>query len=133
MFKGTRDVFNIVVNFISSEWEAKHVTIGLFEVIDTRNVIMAPKLQELLDKFSLTTKILTYVRDKGSNLQTCANAFTSIVLCNYLGLLKPFYGSCLGHALLNVCQYAITDEKVVVKLSFALIKVVQSIIQKCIT
>jgi hypothetical protein len=54
MSKGTRDVFVVVVNFISSDWEIKHVTIGLFEVSDTSGVTMAPKLQELRDKFPLT-------------------------------------------------------------------------------
>jgi hypothetical protein len=49
-----------------------------------------------------------------------------------LALLKPFDGSCLGHALSKVCQYATIDEKVVVSLSFAFIKVVQSKIQKYI-
>jgi hypothetical protein len=44
MFKRTHDVITIVVNFISSEWEAKHVTIGLFEVIDISGVAMVPKL-----------------------------------------------------------------------------------------
>jgi hypothetical protein len=46
----------------------------------------------------------------------------------FLALLKPFDGSHLGHALSKVCQYAIIDEKVVVNLSFASIKVVQSTI-----
>jgi hypothetical protein len=77
----------------------------------------------------LTTKILTYVKDKEFNLQTCANALTSIVSCDYLILLKPFDGSCLRlHTLSKVCQYATIDEKLGVDLSSASIKVVQSII-----
>jgi len=54
MSKGARDVFAIVVNFISSDWEAKHVTIALFEILDMNDVAMAPKLQELLDMLPLT-------------------------------------------------------------------------------
>jgi hypothetical protein len=37
------DVFD-VVNFISNDWEAKHVTIKLFKVLNTSGVTMAPKL-----------------------------------------------------------------------------------------
>jgi hypothetical protein len=44
MFKGARDVFVDVVNFISSDWEAKRVTIRLFEVSNMNSVPMAPKL-----------------------------------------------------------------------------------------
>jgi hypothetical protein len=44
MSKGARDVFVVVVNFISSDWEARHVTIDLFEVSNTSGVAMAPKL-----------------------------------------------------------------------------------------
>jgi hypothetical protein len=53
MSKGACDVF-YVVSFISNDWEAKHVTIKFFEVLDTSGVTMVPKLQELLDRFSST-------------------------------------------------------------------------------
>ncbi len=68
MLKGVHDVFIIVVNFLSSKWEAKHVAIELFEVSDTNGAAMAPRLQQLLDKFFLTQKILVYVKDECSNL-----------------------------------------------------------------
>jgi hypothetical protein len=43
MSKGACDVFD-VVNFISNDWEVKHVTIELFEVLNTSGITMAPKL-----------------------------------------------------------------------------------------
>ncbi len=43
MFKGMHDVF-VAINFISNDWEAKHVMIGLFEVTDTNDEIMVLKL-----------------------------------------------------------------------------------------
>jgi hypothetical protein len=51
MSKGARDVFAMVVNFLSNMWEDKHmITIGLmFEVNDISGAIMLPKLQ-FLDK-----------------------------------------------------------------------------------
>jgi hypothetical protein len=50
-----------------------------------------------------------------------------------LALFEPFYGSCLGHALSKVCQYAITNEKMFIGLPYASIKVVPPAIQKYIT
>jgi hypothetical protein len=44
MSKGMHDIFVVVVSFISNNWEAKHVTIGFFEMIDTCGITMAPKL-----------------------------------------------------------------------------------------
>jgi hypothetical protein len=55
--------------------------------------------------------IFAFVKDQGSNLQTCASALTSIVSCNNLGLLEPFDGTCFGHALSKVCQYATKMQK----------------------
>jgi len=81
MSKGAKDVFVDVVNFISSDWEAKHVTIGLFEVSNMSIVAMAPKLYELMDRFFLTHKIFAFVKHEGSNLQTCASTLISIVSC----------------------------------------------------
>ncbi len=36
--------FVVVVNFIFNNWEAKHVIVGLFEVIDTNGMAIVPKL-----------------------------------------------------------------------------------------
>jgi hypothetical protein len=52
MLKGVHDIFATVVNFIYSDKEEKHVTIGLCEMIDTIGVTMVPRLQKLLDKFA---------------------------------------------------------------------------------
>ncbi len=86
MLKGAHDIFVVVINFIHNDWEAKHVTI-LFEMIDKSGIGMALKLQELLNRFALIDKIITYVNDEGSNLQTYASAPNSIVSCSTLGLL----------------------------------------------
>ncbi len=44
MSKGVHVVFACVVNFISSDLEANHVMIRLFEMIDTSSATMATKL-----------------------------------------------------------------------------------------
>jgi hypothetical protein len=44
MSKGAHDFSTCVVNFISSDLEANHMMIGLFEMIDTSNAAMVPKL-----------------------------------------------------------------------------------------
>ncbi len=44
MSKGTNDVFALVINFLSSDWQPKHVTIGLFEAIETRRQALAKSL-----------------------------------------------------------------------------------------
>jgi hypothetical protein len=57
MSKIVHDIFVVVVNFISNDWRAKHVsTIDLFEVIHTSDIAMVLKLQELLYRFVLTKK-----------------------------------------------------------------------------
>jgi hypothetical protein len=43
MLKGVHDLFIMVVNLIFRDWEAEHVTIGLFKVIDN-GIVMAPNL-----------------------------------------------------------------------------------------
>jgi hypothetical protein len=70
MSKGAHDVFVVVVivNFMFNKWEAKHVTFKLFKVSNSSGATMAPKVTTTLDKFSLTQKILAYVKDEGSNL-----------------------------------------------------------------
>jgi hypothetical protein len=65
---------------------------------------------------------MVYVKDERSNLQTCANALTSITSCTNLVLLEPFDGSYLGHAFSKFCPYTITHEKMFFDFLFASIK-----------
>jgi len=54
---------------------------------------------KILDKFGLTQKIVAYIKDEGSNLQTCVTTFNSIMWCGDLDMVEPFDGSYFGHAL----------------------------------
>jgi hypothetical protein len=83
--------------------------------------------------FYLTHNFFAFVKDEGSNLQTCANALTFIVSCNNLGLLEPFHATCFGHALSKVCQYVTLDEKMFTGPRLVSIQATQSSMQKCIT
>jgi hypothetical protein len=70
------------------------------------------------------------------------------VVCNLMKLNLIFLGDvmlfvirtmlviilvCFGHALSKACQYATIDNKVVQRLTYVSIKLVQAYIQKCIT
>jgi len=97
----------------------------LFEVTYISIASVVFKLKELLNKFSLTKKIVAYVKNVWSNLQTCANALTSIVSCNTSALLEPLDVSFFWHALSKVCQYVIANEKMSIDLPCAPIKATQ--------
>jgi hypothetical protein len=88
--------------FLYSNWEPKHVTVGLFEATTSNNATMAFKLRELIDKFSLTNKILAYVKVEGPSFQSCATTLSYVVLCGTLGMLEPFCGSSFRHALSKI-------------------------------
>jgi len=60
---------------MSTTWEPRHITIGLLEAIVISGVTMVVKLKQILDKLRITQKISAYIENKGSNLQTCAQAF----------------------------------------------------------
>jgi hypothetical protein len=69
MSKGTYDGFALIFNCLGNDWQPKHVTIGLFEVIETISQALAINLIELLEKYGLRKKIITYVKVEGSNLK----------------------------------------------------------------
>jgi hypothetical protein len=85
MSKGSYNVFALVINFLSNDWQPKHVTIGLFEAIETTSQTLARNLTKLLDKYGLKRKIIAYAKDEGSNLNATI-ALKTIVNCEPLGL-----------------------------------------------
>jgi hypothetical protein len=70
-----------------------------------------------LDSFYLLDKVIAYVKDERYSLNTLTFALTYVVSCFALQLTCPFVGSCFGHAMLMVTQYAIDDTKVCASLS----------------
>ncbi len=78
------DIFSLVVNFIDDAWVPKHVNVGLFETPNIANVILAEIVKPLFAKFQFTNKIVAYVKDKGSNLNTLVTTLSTIISCEPL-------------------------------------------------
>jgi hypothetical protein len=96
--------------------------------------MLAKNLIDLLDAYGLKNKIITYLKDEGSNLNTLTIcALKPIVKCETLGLEKSFQGTYFGHDFSKVCQYATTNDKVFKNLKYVFIKSTQAYLQKCIT
>ncbi len=98
MNKGALDNFTLVINFLTLDWEPKHVTIGSFEAKGTTIINLANRLQVLFEEYKLINKSFCYVKNEGPNLSIMTNAFKQVVNCEGLGILAPFEGVCFGHA-----------------------------------
>jgi len=44
MNKSAFDIFSLVINFLTLDWEPKHVTIGLFEAKNTTKINLASQI-----------------------------------------------------------------------------------------
>jgi hypothetical protein len=53
MSKVFHEIFALVTNFWGTNWQEKHVTFGLFEVVDTFGKILAKNLTKLLKNYNL--------------------------------------------------------------------------------
>jgi hypothetical protein len=103
MFKRAYEVFALVINFLGSDWQPKHVIIGLFEVTETNGQTLARNLIKLLDKYGLKKKIISYVKDEGSNFNAMITWLKVVVIYEFFGLEESFQGTCFGHVFLKAC------------------------------
>jgi hypothetical protein len=62
----------------------------------------------LFIEYQFISKIIAYVRNEGTNLNTFAFTFTCFVSYALLQLVAPFS----GHVMSKACQYAINDTKI---------------------
>jgi len=74
------------------DWQLKHIAIGLFKTFDMFGHALARDLFELLGKYDLGKKIIVYVKDEKSNLNTMIITLKSIVSCDVLGFDKKLLG-----------------------------------------
>jgi hypothetical protein len=65
MSKGAYDVFALVINFLGSDWQPKHVIIAFFEVIETTSQALAKSLIKLLNKYGLRKRSLFMSKMRG--------------------------------------------------------------------
>jgi hypothetical protein len=57
----------------------------------------------LLNQYGLKRKIVAYVKNEGSNLNTLTIALKFIMKYEALGLDESFQGTCFGHVFLKAC------------------------------
>ncbi len=84
------NTFAFGINFINSHWVPCHVTMGLFEAIDTFEVTMVAQMKELLSSYNLLDKLISYMKNKGDNLSTHVKALSYVVSCAILKLATNF-------------------------------------------
>jgi hypothetical protein len=82
MSKGV-DTFELIAHFLNHNLEPSHITIGLFETINTSKAAMAIQVNEVLPTHGLNAKILAYVKYEGNNLTTMTITLTLLFLTRY--------------------------------------------------
>jgi hypothetical protein len=63
---------------------------------------LARKFINLLDAYGLRNKIITHVKDEGSNLKLIST-LKSIIKCETLGLKESFQETYFGHVFSKAC------------------------------
>jgi hypothetical protein len=77
--------------------------IGLFEANEIISARLTKQLKALLEKFGLTSKVLCYVKNEGTNLETMTIALKPIISCEALSLPIPFFGACIAQNI-SICN-----------------------------
>jgi hypothetical protein len=75
----------------------QHITIGLFETLNISQTTIAKIVKPFLIQFQFLDKLLTYVKDERSNLNTFENGLSTTTNYKLLELRIPFEGKCFGH------------------------------------
>jgi len=73
---------------------------------------LAKQLKAMLEKFGFISKVLCYVKDKGTNLINMITTLKYVISCEALSLLVPFDGACFGHVMSKPTQYTKNDDKI---------------------
>jgi hypothetical protein len=87
---------------------------------------LARQLKAMLENFGFISKVLCYVKDEVTNLASMTIAFKSVISCEALNLLQPFYGASFGHVMNKVAQYATNDDKIFKNLALINVKSAQA-------
>jgi hypothetical protein len=67
-----------------------------FEAIELTSQALVINLKELLDSYRFSKKIIVYVKNEGSNLNSMTRVFKFVINSEVLGLEESFDGICFG-------------------------------------
>lgn len=125
----THVVFVALVSFKLSNYEPKHVTIGLFETTNTSGVSMVTRLQHLFNMFNF---FLFISHRWGVQFANYVIALDHLVSCNYLVVFELFDGSYFEHALFNFLIWITFNNKITHGFKYTSIKSIQVDVKKFI-
>ncbi len=75
MSRASEDVFALIAHFIDPDtWKAKHLSLGMVRAEKTDGGYLAEQLLAKLKEHNLVGKVIAYVKDQGSNLNTCTDS-----------------------------------------------------------
>lgn len=77
----------MAINFINYEWTPCHVTMGLFEALDSSRATMANQIKAMLARYPIPVKIFTYIKEESSNICVLASALNNMICCATLIVL----------------------------------------------
>lgn len=123
----------LVIHFINEQWVPCRVTIGVFEAPDVSGTALAMEVKELLNSFNLTDKIVAFIMDDDSRLDSLISALNSMVSCAPLQLSEPYAGTCFGHVMSKACENATNDEKVCSRMREVSIETATATLKKTIS
>ncbi len=76
----------------------KHITISLFDGVQTSSQALTRNLQDLLEKYGLRKKVVAYVKDEGFNLEITIIVFKLVVDFEILSMEESFQRTYFGYA-----------------------------------
>ncbi len=85
---------------------------------------MAKNLIEIFEKYNLKKKIIVYVKDEKSNLNTMIATLKTFISCDNLSLEESYQGTCFEHAFSKAYQYVIMDKKFIKTLTYVSTKTI---------
>ncbi len=83
----------------------------MFKATKINGQTITNNLTKLFDQYGLKNKIISCVKDEGSNLNIMIIALKFVIKCEVLGLDESFDNSCFGHVFFKTCQNATIDKK----------------------
>jgi hypothetical protein len=92
MLKSAYDIFSLVINFLDENWQPNKATISLFKAIEMISHALVKNLSELLDSYGSRKKIIAYVKDERSNVDSMTIFLKFVINCDNLGLQESFNG-----------------------------------------
>lgn len=104
------DKFDLIVNGLDGDFNSVVVHFSMIQIENSKRDNFAELLENTLEVFGLSSEVIAYAEDGGSNLQKCTKFSKQVTTFKRLHMQQSLTGMCSAHIIAKTASFTLLED-----------------------